>query len=64
MSNHVWQEEKLMTAQEVADWIRVHVKTVYRWIQSGELEAVRFGTRTYRVRESVFKQFLKQKGIE
>lgn len=34
---------KLLTAQEVADILRVHRNTVYLWVRSGELPAVRYG---------------------
>lgn len=33
----------VLTVQEVAVALRTHVSTVYRWIKSGELEAIRYG---------------------
>lgn len=35
--------EPVLTVQEVAVALRTHVSTVYRWIKSGELEAIRYG---------------------
>lgn len=35
--------EPVLTVQEVATTLRTHVSTVYRWIKSGELEAIRYG---------------------
>jgi excisionase family DNA binding protein len=47
----------LLTAQEVADLLRVSSMTVYRLIRSGELPAVRVG-RSYRVRRDDLHQYL------
>lgn len=35
--------EHVLTVQEVATTLRTHPSTVYRWIKSGELEAIRYG---------------------
>lgn len=35
--------EKYYTPQEVAEKLQVAVKTVYRWINEGDLNAVRLG---------------------
>jgi len=42
---------QLLTVAEVAQQLRVVPITVYRWIQRGELEAVRLGGRHLRVRQ-------------
>ncbi len=36
-----WNARNLLTVLEVAEWARVHPKTVYRWIKDG-LEAIQF----------------------
>jgi len=54
----------LLTVLEVAEWARVHPKTVYRWIREGRLEAIQFGPRTFRVPEDAITQFLRQTGYE
>lgn len=36
------EDEPLLMSDEVAAWARVGVSTVYRWVESGALEAVRF----------------------
>jgi len=46
-----WNARNLLTVLEVAEWARVHPKTVYRWIKEGKLEAIQFGPRTFRVPE-------------
>ncbi len=42
------ESKSLLTAEEVAEILQVHVLTVYHYIRQGTLEAVRFG-RNYRV---------------
>lgn len=43
--------EKLLTIQEVADYLRLSRTTVWRWCKSGELKAFKVG-RGWRVRKS------------
>ena len=47
------EAERLLTPAEVAQLLRVHPKTVSRWVQSGKLSAVRTlgGHRRYRANE-------------
>ena len=52
----------LLTVPEVAEWARVHPKTVYRCIKKGRLEAIQFGPRTYRIPEDAVGHFLRQIG--
>jgi len=48
-----------LTVAEVADLVRVSRMTVYRWIHSGELPAVRFG-RSFRVPQQAVETFMEQ----
>jgi excisionase family DNA binding protein len=50
--------DPLLTTQEVADICRVHLRTVRRWIASGELAVVRRG-HVVRVEPSVLRAFLR-----
>jgi excisionase family DNA binding protein len=59
-----WNARNLLTVHEVAEWARVHPKTVYRWIKVGKLEAIQFGPRTFRVPEDAIGKFLEQAGYE
>ena len=44
----------------IADKIlKVHPMTVYRWIERGQLEAVRIGTRSIRIREKDLDDLIK-----
>jgi excisionase family DNA binding protein len=57
-----WNARNLLTVLEVAEWARVHPKTVYRWIRDGKLEAIQFGPRTFRVPEDAIGKFLNKNG--
>lgn len=51
--------EHYHTIEEIADLLRVHVQTVRRWINEGELRAVALGRRAgFRVRASDLEAFL------
>lgn len=49
--------DHLLTADEVAEMLRVSTMTVYRLIRRGELPAVRVG-RSYRVRQQDLDGYL------
>ncbi|MDO8669713.1 MAG: helix-turn-helix domain-containing protein [Candidatus Buchananbacteria bacterium] len=51
----------LLTMQEVAKKLGVSLKTVYRWIDSGELPVSYVGKRTYRIFERDFIEFVYSK---
>jgi excisionase family DNA binding protein len=57
-----WNARNLLTVLEVAEWARVHPKTVYCWIREGRLEAIQFGPRTFHVPEDAIAQFLRIAG--
>ena len=57
-----WRLIELLTVHEVAEWARVHPKTVYRWIKMGKLEAIQFGARTYRIPEYAIVDYLQSNG--
>ena len=48
--------DKLYTVAEVAEYFKVHYKTVRRWIREGELSAFKVG-RAYRITESALKAY-------
>lgn len=52
--------EEVLTAQQVADELKVHIGRVYKWIQDGELVATDLGTParpTYRINRSDVENF-------
>ena len=52
-------DEQLYTPQEVADYLKVDVRTVYRWLRDGELNSLRF-RREYRISETDLRDFLER----
>ena len=61
-TQETWNSRNLLTVLEVAEWARVHPKTVYRWIREGKLEAIQFGPRTFRIPEDTLDKFLRATG--
>lgn len=55
--------ERLLTAAEVAEDLRVSTMTVYRLIRRGELPAVRVG-RNYRVRAADLETYLSSQIVD
>jgi len=54
-----WENDDILTIEEVAKVLKVSKRTVYRWIDTGELKTARIGRKTYRVFESELKRFIK-----
>ena len=50
----------IYTVKEVARMMKVHERTVYRWIDNGDLRMARLGRKTYRVFESDLRKFVKK----
>jgi excisionase family DNA binding protein len=55
--------QRLLTAGEVAEQLRVSTMTVYRLIRRGELPAVRVG-RNYRVRVEDLDRYLSEQVVD
>lgn len=54
--------EELLTAEEVAARLRVHVETVRKWLRTGQLRAIRLGGRSgYRVTPAELHEFLERR---
>ena len=54
-----WENDDILTIEEVAKVLKVSKRTVYRWIDDGDLKTARIGRKTYRVFESELKRFIK-----
>lgn len=55
-------DDVLLTVEEVAKRLSVHVETVRRWIRSGELQAVDLGGPAgYRVARSELDRFIRDR---
>jgi len=55
--------EKMLTAGEISEALRVSVRTVYNLLEAGALRGVRVG-RAWRVPESALQEFIAQGGGE
>jgi len=56
--------EEVLTAQQVADELKVHIGRVYKWIQDGELAATDLGTsarHNYRINRSDLEDFTRRR---
>jgi len=51
--------DKILTIDDVAKVLKVNKRTVYRWIETGDLKVARLGKKTFRVFESDLKKFLR-----
>jgi excisionase family DNA binding protein len=51
--------DAILSIEDIALKLRVHTKTVYRWISAGDLAAAKVGYKTYRVFESDLIRFLR-----
>jgi len=52
-------KEEFYTTEEVALMLKLHVRTVQKWLEQGKLKGVRIG-RIWRIPESALKEFLRQ----
>lgn len=51
-----------MTPQEVADILKLNVMTVYEYIRTGALKAIKFG-RSYRILVKDFERFIESRRV-
>ena len=56
----MFRKDDILTIQEVAKVLKVSNRTVYRWVDSGDLKVARIGRKTYRVFESDLRKFIKK----
>ena len=51
----------VMTPAEASEYLQVHIKTIYDWIRTGELRAVKLGPRSTRILKQDILRFLESK---
>ena len=52
--------EEILTLDQIATILKIHIATVQRWARTGQINAIRLGNKSgYRVRRSDFEAFLK-----
>ncbi len=50
----------LMTPEEAAEFLKVDIRTIYRWLRAGTLPAAKFGD-SWRIRKSDIDAFFDKK---
>ena len=53
-------ETEMLTAEDVARIMKVSLKTVRKWVQSGELASIPIGTRGYRISRRDLNIFIEE----
>ena len=51
---------RILTPEQVAQTMQVSLKTVYRWVNAGKLQASQVGSKTYRIFEEDLILFMKK----
>lgn len=54
----------MLTAREVADIMRVDIRTVRGWVSSGELASISIGKREYRIAKVALLDFIEKRQRE
>lgn len=52
---------EMFTVEEVAEMMKVNIRTVRAWVQSGELPRIRIGKREYRINKADLRVFIKNR---
>lgn len=55
------EDLEMLTVEEVAEMMKVNIRTVRLWVQSGELPRVRIGTREYRISKADLRAFIEKR---
>ena len=56
----MFKRDDILTIEEVSKILKVSKRTIYRWIDAGDLKVARIGRKTYRVFESDLRKFLRK----
>lgn len=51
----------MLRAREISTILGVHIRTVYRLIETGELKSYKFGPKSFRVHPEDLDEFIKTK---
>ena len=49
---------EMLTVEEVAEMMKVNIRTVRAWVLSGELPRIRIGKREYRISKADLRAFI------
>lgn len=53
-------EDKLLTTQEVAERLHIHLNTLYNYIKRGEIPIVRLATNKRFIKEEDLEKFIRE----
>ena len=53
-------ENEMLTADEVSNIMKVHIRTVRKWVKDGKIAVVEIGSREYRIRRSELNRFISE----
>lgn len=53
--------DELLTLQQVADELQLHIETIRAWVRDKKLPAIKISSREYRVRRSALEKFLQDR---
>lgn len=56
-------KDKFLTAQEIADALKVNIMTIYRYIKAGKLIAYKTG-KEFRIKERDFNKFMEKRKVK
>ncbi len=59
----IYMRNSFLTAQEVAEMLKLNIMTIYEYIRLGKLKAIRFG-RYYRILSKDFDKFVDSQRIK
>lgn len=57
-------DDELLTVEEVADILKLHVDTIRRYVRERKLKAVRLSATQLRIRRSELDRFVKEREID
>ena len=57
----VQTDEEFLKPQQVADELRLDIRTIYRYIRNGKLPVVRLSAREFRIWRSKLNEFLRER---
>lgn len=55
------EDDALLTAEDVARIMKVHIRTVRQWVNEGKLEVIEIGTQDYRITRADLNKFIEER---
>ena len=55
------ENNELLTAEDVARIMKVHIRTVRQWVNDGKLDVIRIGAHDYRIMRADLDKFIEER---